>query len=152
MLLHILPFVWYNLGMKSDFLNRKIVSIKDISQINALEIAFVGDSVFELFVKNELVKKIDKVKNLTIKANSILNAHSQREALFRIEPILTEDEKSIVLRGRNSNIHTKAKNFSIEEYRHATALETLVGYLYLTGQDDRLYELFKSMNLFGENI
>ena len=138
------------INMNKNFLNREIVSLKDLNQMNILELAFIGDSVFELYVKNELVKKIDKVKNLTIKASSILNAHSQCEAFFRIQDKLTDDERNVVMRGRNATIHTKAKNFSIEEYRYATALESLIGYLYLTGRDDRLEDIFNEMKLFGE--
>ena len=55
----------------------------------------------------------------------------------------TEEEIDIVKRARNANIHTRAKNYSIEEYRHATALEALLGYLYLTSNTNRLQELLK---------
>ena len=68
----------------------------------------------------------------------MVNAHSQRELLFKVIDELTEEETDIVHRARNANIHSKAKNFSIEEYRHATAFEALIGYLYLIGEYDRL--------------
>ena len=57
--------------------------------------------------------------------------------------ILSEEEIDIVRRARNANIHTRAKNYSIEEYRHATALEALIGYLYLTANTDRLQEILE---------
>lgn len=138
--------------MNDLFLNRNIIQISDAKQMNVLELAFVGDSVFELYVKNKLVQKNDKVKNLTINANKIVNAGAQEKAFFRIKDNLTDEEMDFVMRGRNAHINTKAKNFSIETYRHATALESLVGYLYLTGQDDRLSKLFIKMDLFGDSI
>ena len=73
-----------------------------------------------------------KVNSLTKQTAEKVNAKAQEQALFKIINLLSEDEQDIVRRARNSNIHTKAKNYSIEEYRHATAFEALVGYLFLT--------------------
>lgn len=121
---------------------------KDIKFLNPLVMAFVGDSVYSLFIKTKRLdifsSKVDKLTKIT--ANEV-NAHAQQQALFKIIDVLTEEEHDIVMRARNASIHTKAKNYSIEEYRHATALEALIGYLYLTKNESRLIEI---LNLISE--
>lgn len=138
--------------MSENLFDRRILDAKSAKQLPALELAYVGDSVFSLFVKTSLIKKSARVHDLTVKANALVNAGNQENLFFRIESELNEEEREVALRGRNSNIRTKAKNFSIEEYRHATALEALIGFLFVTGRDSRLKFLFEKMNLFGENI
>lgn len=122
----------------------------EIKMLNPLVLAFVGDTFFSFYIKT---KRLDLFKNKvnTLNANSckLVNAHSQRDFLFKIVDSLTEDEKDIVMRARNTNIHSRAKNFSIEEYRHATAFEALIGYLYLTNNLTRLNEILDSC--FREN-
>ena len=100
----------------------------DTRQLNPLVLAFVGDAFFSFYVKTEKLNLgKSKVNNLNTDSAKIVNAHSQREMLFKIIDELNEEELDIVHRGRNANIHSKAKNFSIEEYRHATAFEALIG-------------------------
>ncbi len=122
----------------------------EIKMLNPLVLAFVGDTFFSFYIKT---KRLDLFKNKVnaLNANSckLVNAHSQRDFLFKIADTLTEDEKDIVMRARNTNIHSRAKNFSIEEYRHATAFEALIGYLYLTNNLTRLNEILNSC--FREN-
>lgn len=122
----------------------------EIKMLNPLVLAFVGDTFFSFYIKT---KRLDLFKNKVnaLNANSckLVNAHSQRDLLFKIADTLTEDEKDIVMRARNTNIHSRAKNFSIEEYRHATAFEALIGYLYLTNNLTRLNEILNSC--FMEN-
>ena len=111
----------------------------DARQLNPLVLAFVGDAFFSFYVKTEKLNlDKSKVNSLNSDSSKLVNAHSQRDMLFKIIDKLTEEELDIVHRGRNSNIHSKAKNFSIEEYRHATAFEALIGYLYLIEDYDRL--------------
>ncbi len=122
----------------------------EIKMLNPLVLAFVGDTFFSFYIKT---KRLDLFKNKVnaLNANSckLVNARSQRDLLFKIADTLTEDEKDIVMRARNTNIHSRAKNFSIEEYRHATAFEALIGYLYLTNNLTRLNEILNSC--FREN-
>lgn len=114
-------------------------SVMEARQLNPLVLAFVGDSLFSFYVKTERLKLTSaKVNNLNNASSKLVNAHNQRELLFKVINELTEEENDIVHRARNANIHSKAKNFSIEEYRHATAFEALIGYLYLIGEYDRL--------------
>ena len=117
---------------------------KDVKFLNPLVMAFVGDSVYSLFIKTQKLEIFkSKVDKPTKETAQVVNAHSQKEALFKVMPTLTEEEQDIVRRARNASIHTKAKNYSIEEYRHATAFEALIGYLYLTKNTDRLVEILK---------
>lgn len=125
--------------------------VKDVRVLNPLVLAFVGDTFFSFYIKT---KKLDlfksKVNGLNKASCDIVNAHSQREFLFKIMDKLEENEKEIVMRARNTNIHSRAKNFSVEEYRHATAFEALLGYLYLTKKLERLDYLL-SLSLKGKN-
>lgn len=118
--------------------------IKEVRVLNPLVLAFVGDTFFSFYIKT---KKLDlfksKVNGLNRASCDIVNAHSQREFLFKIMDELTEDEKDVVMRARNTNMHSRAKNFSVEEYRHATAFEALLGYLYLTQNLKRLNYLLE---------
>lgn len=125
---------------------------QDVKFLNPLVMAFVGDGVYSLYVKSKVLNVFDKkVKALTSETAKIVNAKSQKLALFKIFDDLTNEELEIVHRARNANINTKAKNYSIEEYRHATALEALIGYLYLSKQQERLSEIldkiFQEINL-----
>lgn len=116
----------------------------DVKFLNPLVMAFVGDSIYSLYVKTQQLNLFaEKVNNLTKKTAEQVNAKAQEQALFKVMDRLTEEEIDIVKRARNANIHTRAKNYSIEEYRHATALEALLGYLYLTSNTNRLQELLK---------
>ena len=108
----------------------------------SLELAFVGDSVYDLYVRSRLTLKGGKVNDLNRKAVSRVNAHAQSESLIEIEPLLNEEELSVVRRARNAK-QTPTKNADMMEYKNATALEAVFGYLYLTGQYERLEELIK---------
>lgn len=128
----------------SEFLmsGNNFKSEQEVRFLNPLVMAFVGDNIYSLYVKTKRVNLFsEKVNNLTKRTAELVNARAQQQALFRIMNLLTEAEMDIVKRARNANIHTRAKNFSIEEYRHATALEALIGYLYLTKNTNRLITL-----------
>ena len=103
----------------------------------ALELALVGDSVYDLYVRSHLVRKGGRVKDIHKNAVMHVNAHAQAMALDRIEEMLTEEEAGVVRRARNAK-QTPTKNADAGEYHKATALEALLGYLYLTGQTERL--------------
>ena len=120
----------------------------EVKYLNPLVMAFIGDGIYSLYVKSrELDLFADKVNTLTKKTAEIVNAQAQEQALFKIYDRLTESEQDIVRRARNTNIHTHAKNYTIDQYRHATALEALIGYLFLTKRVERLKEL---LNLIFE--
>ena len=112
--------------------------------LNPLQLAYVGDSVWELLVRSRIIYKGRSARHVHKDAVACANARAQAEALRRIEALLTASEADIARRGRNAHAHHAApKNQDAADYRAATALEALIGYLYLTGQEERLLELFK---------
>ncbi|MCI9039765.1 MAG: Mini-ribonuclease 3, partial [Clostridia bacterium] len=86
-----------------------------------------------------------KPHELHIKAIKYVKAKAQADILQKLEEILTEEEKDIVRRGRNTQTHHIAKNASVQEYMYSTAFEALIGYLYLTKQDERLSEILNKI-------
>ena len=116
--------------------------IEDVNLMPPLVWAYVGDSVYELFIRTHLVNntKLNPHK-LHIEAINYVKAKAQAEILDRIQEYLTDEEKDIVRRGRNAQNHHLPKNANIADYSHATAFEALIGYLYLSKQDERLKEI-----------
>lgn len=123
-------------GKKDNFANPKAM--------NALALAFVGDGVYSLLVRERLATASNsQVGKLHRQSVELVNAHAQSEAVNKIIDLLTEDEISVFKRGRNANSTHHPKNSDVIEYRRATGFETLFGYLYLSGQRERIYELFR---------
>lgn len=117
---------------------------KQVNLMSPLTWAYIGDAIYELYVRNYLVDTTDlKPNNLHREAIKYVRAKAQADALNLINDKLTEAEQDIVRRTRNTQNHHLPKNANMQEYMYATALEGLVGYLYLTQQKDRLDELFK---------
>ena len=110
---------------------------------NPLQLAYIGDVVWELLVRSRVIYKGRSARHVHKDAVACVNAHAQAEALRRIEGLLTEAEADVARRGRNAHAHHAApKNQDAADYRAATALEALIGYLYLIGQEERLLALF----------
>lgn len=124
-----------------EFIKRE----KDINQVKLLSPlvwAYVGDSVYELFIRTKLIEKSNaKPHKLHIEAIKYVKAKSQADILKKIDEKLTEEEKDIVRRGRNTENHHVAKNSNVADYSQSTAFEALIGYLYLTKQDKRLEQI-----------
>ena len=119
--------------------------IEDVRMLSPLVWAYVGDSVYEMFIRTNLVNKSNaKPHKLHVESIKYVKASAQCEVLKKIEEKLTEEEKDIVRRGRNTQNHHVAKNSNVIEYAYATAFEALIGYLYLSKQDERLEEILKS--------
>ncbi|MCK9862638.1 ribonuclease III domain-containing protein [Paenibacillus sp. ATY16] len=117
---------------------------KKTQLINPVVLAYVGDSVFELLVRQYLVSLPNhKSHHLHKEATKIVSAKAQRKLLEKWQPMLTEEEADIVRRGRNTKSGAPPKNADPADYRQATALECLVGYLYYEGRIERLHELFE---------
>ncbi len=113
--------------------------------LNPLQLAYIGDGVWELLVRSRLIYRGRSARHIHKDAVACVNAAAQAEALRRIEPMLTEAEADIARRGRNAHAHHAApKNQNAADYRAATALEALIGYLYLTGQEERLIALYQA--------
>ncbi|MCR5156577.1 MAG: ribonuclease III [Butyrivibrio sp.] len=120
------------------------IEAKDIRTYSPLTLAYIGDAVFDLIIRSVLVNKGNTaVNNLHKKASAIVKAPSQSAIAAAIMDDMTEEEKDIYRRGRNSKPHTKAKNASTMEYLEATGFEAVMGFLYLSGDMDRAMELIK---------
>lgn len=114
----------------------------EVNMMSPLTWAYVGDAVYELYIRTHLVNKTNlKPHKLHIEAIKYVKAQSQAQALKKIEVNLTKKEKEIVRRGRNTENHHVAKNASVQDYMYSTAFEALIGYLYLTNQEKRIKEL-----------
>ena len=113
-------------------------------RLNSLQLAHVGDTVWDLLVRSRLIYQGLNIRNMHKEAIARVNAGAQARAMERILPCLNEEETDVARRGRNAHPHHGApKNQDAVDYHHATGLEALVGYLYLTGQEERLLELFR---------
>ncbi len=117
---------------------------EDVKQMSPLVWAYMGDAVYEKFIREYVIKQ-GMCKNGLLHKKSIkyVSANGQVEILKRISCFLTEEEQDIVRRGRNANPHSHAKNADIVDYKYATGFEALIGYLYLMGQEERLYEILE---------
>lgn len=116
---------------------------EEVNLLSPLTWAYVGDCVYELYIRTNLVNTTNfKPHKLHIETIKYVKAKSQAALLEKIQDKLTEKEKDIVRRGRNTQNHHLPKNSNVQEYMHATAFEALVGYLYLTKKFDRLKEIF----------
>lgn len=108
----------------------------------ALVLAYVGDAVYELAVRGHLVNTgLVRVNRLHGEAVKYVNAGAQARILKALEGSLTEEEAAVVRRGRNAKSPHTPRGAGVIEYRHATALESLIGYLYLKGDTARLSEI-----------
>lgn len=114
--------------------------------INPLSLAFVGDAVYTLEVRRRLtLDSLRHVNDLHKESVKYVNAASQSQAVKKLLPVLTEEEESIFKRGRNAHAGHTPKNQSEGDYHYATGLEALFGYLYLSGENERIKELFDTI-------
>ncbi len=121
-------------------------TIEEVKQLSPLTWAYVGDAVYELYIRTHLINTTKlKPHELHIKSIKYVKAKAQAELLQQLEDILTEEEKDIVRRGRNTKINHIAKNATVQDYIYATAFEALIGYLYLTKQEQRLETIFNKI-------
>ena len=126
----------------NEIVNRE-KSEDEVNLLSPLTWAYVGDCIFELYIRTNLVNKTKlKPHKLHIETIKYVKAKAQADFLKSIECNLTEKERDIVRRARNTQNHHLPKNADPADYMYATAFEGLVGYLYLTKQDERLKEIF----------
>ena len=132
-----------------NYLNE--ILIKDESQINMmspLTWAYVGDSVYELYIRVYLANTTNlNPHKMHVESIKYVKAGAQAKTVKELieTNFLTDDEKEIVRRGRNTQNHHLPKNSNVQEYMYATAFEALIGYLYLTKQNTRLREIFENI-------
>ena len=118
------------------------VSADKARNISPVTLAFVGDAVYSLYVRQRLVLTTDYCTGELQKlSSSKVSAHGQSGLLEKLLPLLTEEETDIYKRGRNAKKPTKSKNASVVEYNRSTGLEAVLGFLYLTGRYSRITQL-----------
>ena len=116
----------------------------DVNMLSPLTWAYVGDAVYELYIRTNLVNNTKlKPHKLHIESIKYVKAKAQADILKRIEADLTDEEKEIVRRARNAENHHLPKNANPADYMYSTAFEGLIGFLYLTKKDERLKEILK---------
>ena len=126
-----------------ELINREKNDI-DVNMLSPLTWAYVGDAVYELFIRTNLVNNTKlKPHKLHLESIKYVKAKSQADILKKIEENLTNEEKDIVRRARNAENHHLPKNANITDYMYSTAFEGLIGFLYLTKRDERLKEILK---------
>lgn len=128
-----------------EFTNELSFKKNEVDQLPPLVLAYVGDSVYELFVRTFLIKEISApVHTLHKKSVNYVKAKAQSDIIHRIKDLLTEEEGNVVRRGRNAKSGTIPKNADVTEYKHATGFEALIGYLYLNEEYDRLIFILRA--------
>ncbi len=131
-------------GFDSYIRNAFAITDVDVQTYSPLTLAFIGDGIYDLIIRTIVVGKGNtKPAKLHHETASMVKAAAQARYMDVIEPELTPEEEAVFKRGRNANSPTMAKNASMADYRRATGFEALMGYLYLTGQDDRMLELIR---------
>lgn len=126
-----------------DFFERN-KDISDVRMLSPLVWAYIGDGVYELFVRTYLINNSNsKPHKLHIESIKFVKAEAQAKILEKMMPELSEDELDIVRRGRNTENHHLPKNANIADYSYSTGFEALIGFLYLTKQDERLNQILK---------
>lgn len=130
--------------MKDSILEQ--IEDREAAQKNPIVLAYLGDTVYDLYVRTALVKQFGlHVNELNAKAAAIVNARAQAQASDRLAALFTPQETEIFRRGRNAKVGSVPKNMSVADYHKATGLEALMGYLFLTGQHERLEQLMRSV-------
>ena len=136
--------------IKRDFEVKEV----DINTYSPLTLAFIGDSIYDLVIRTVIVEQGNRQpQSLHKKKSTIVKAQTQALFIEALADELDELEADIYRRGRNAKSYTSAKNASIGDYRKATGFEALMGYLYLTGREDRMLSLIKkAIELTGTEL
>ncbi|NSB11839.1 Mini-ribonuclease 3 [Clostridium beijerinckii] len=137
--------------MLDDLRIRKF-SRDEARMMNSLQLALIGDGVFEVFIRNYILTQNTALSanKIHVKAIGYVKAKSQACIMHEIENLLNEEEEAVYKRGRNAKSPTVPKNAEIRDYRMATGFEALIGYLYLVGDKERLEFVFnKSIEIIN---
>lgn len=121
------------------------LDLNTVRQTPAASLAFVGDAVFDLYIRTVLLKKRPRVGSNVLNQEKIkyVKASMQANIALTILPMLTEEEEAVLKRGRNTKSNTVPKNAKLSDYKYATGFEALLGYLMLLGRDDRVREILE---------
>lgn len=128
--------------LKERFAARLDTGKLDLRSYSPLTFAYIGDAVYDLVIRTMVVAKGNtNNRTLHLRTTHYVKAESQAKMMFEILPLLTDEEEGIYKRGRNAKMATRAKNASLGDYKTATGFETLMGYLYLKNDYDRMLTL-----------
>ncbi len=123
---------------------------QDANLLNPLQLAYIGDTVWDTMIRYELIRKKLNVHHMHVECVRYVNAHAQARWLKAIEGGMTEPEKDIARRGRNAHAkHPVPKNQNPEDYAAATGFEAVIGFWYLTGRDEKIRDCINT--IFGGN-
>lgn len=145
--------MYLKLLIRKDYEKRMInigdyisLSENDIRMLNPLVWAYIGDAVYEVYVRSHIISEgIKNAKDLHRASIKYVKAGEQARILDSISSTLSEEEQNIVRRGRNTKTHHIPKNAEVIDYRLATAFECLIGYLFLMKRYERLDEIMKNI-------
>ena len=126
----------------------------DVKEVNVKTLAYIGDVVYELYVREHVIansrEQVNKLHKKTIK---YVSAKAQAKIVELMSDDFTDLEKDIIRRGRNAEANTVPKNTDVVTYKKATGFESIIGYLYFTGQNRRLKDIInQSITLISERV
>lgn len=123
-------------------MEQKKLSRTEINRIGIREIAYLGDAIYEANIRRRLVMRgVPNIREINKRSEGFVSAAAQAGIMESLLEYLSEEEKAVARRGRNSKIKHPAKSTDIQTYRKATALESVFGYLSVTGKEERIQEL-----------
>ncbi len=126
------------------YTQRQILTAREAAQINPVTLAFVGDSVYSLYVRERLTLEVGgKSAQLQRVAAKVVSAVGQSEFVDKVLPLFTEEEADVFRRAKNAKKGSKSKSATGLEYDRSTGFEAVLGYLYLTGREERIKELLQ---------
>lgn len=141
-----------NMDNEKNFFDMEYMTENNVQMVNPQSLAFVGDAVYSLFIRSHFcLVSTARSRSLHKFSTDFVKASSQAKALDDIFDSLTEEEKLVAKRARNTKVNTMSKNAKMIEYKKSTAFEALLGYLYLCGKITRLNEILNlAVKNFGE--
>ncbi|GKX68797.1 Mini-ribonuclease 3 [Inconstantimicrobium mannanitabidum] len=121
------------------------LSDEEVRRLNPLQLALIGDAAYEVYIRNYILLNNRELNahKIHVKAIKFVKAKAQSDIMLVLENELLEAEEYFYKRGRNAKSPTVPKNADVRDYRNATGFEALIGYLYLTGKNERLESIFK---------
>ncbi len=129
--------------MADNDILRISIAIDEVKQMPAVSLAFIGDAVYDLYIRNLFVSRYPRAKSNKLNAMKVkcVNAAMQAKIARALLPLLSEEEEAVLRRGRNAKMATMAKNATVGDYKYATGFEALIGYLHVGGCNARLAEV-----------
>lgn len=127
------------------------LSEEDIRMMNPLSLAYIGDAVFELFIRTEIMTGTKNAHKLHKISSKLVNAKAQADFFFKIRDQLTDEELGVVNRAKNAKLHSMPRNADYNDYKFATGLEALFGFHYLMENYDRITELYNMGKVENES-